>query len=203
MGGTSVPEEISHERGQLVDMISDMHQYFYHKKVALVGDPELLFLDEPTTGFDPSARRRAWELVESLRALGATILLTTHYLDEAEQLADRVAVIVGGEIIREGSPAELTNESPETEIRYRRDGEEIVERTTSPTRNRFLLTRPGSVGRCTKPSNPACATSTPTTARSRFPNYSPKYDPARTVLIICRLGHGRYCGHLPRRVSCW
>ena len=64
--------------------------------VALVGDPELLFLDEPTTGFDPSARRTAWELVRSLRALGKTIVLTTHYLDEAQQLADRVAVIREG-----------------------------------------------------------------------------------------------------------
>ena len=65
--------------------------------VALVGDPELLFLDEPTTGFDPAARRTAWELVRSLRALGKTILLTTHYLDEAQQLADRVAVIRDGQ----------------------------------------------------------------------------------------------------------
>ena len=65
--------------------------------VALVGDPELVFLDEPTTGFDPSARRTAWELVRSLRSLGKTILLTTHYLDEAQQLADRVAVIREGE----------------------------------------------------------------------------------------------------------
>ena len=64
--------------------------------VALVGDPELVFLDEPTTGFDPAARRSAWELVRSLRSLGKTILLTTHYLDEAQQLADRVAVIRAG-----------------------------------------------------------------------------------------------------------
>ena len=75
--------------------------------VALVGDPELLFLDEPTTGFDPAARRTAWELVRSLRALGKTILLTTHYLDEAQQLADRVAVIRDGRIVKQGSPAEL------------------------------------------------------------------------------------------------
>ena len=68
--------------------------------IALVGDPELVFLDEPTTGFDPAARRNAWELVRSLRGLGKTVLLTTHYLDEAQQLADRVAVIVAGEIVR-------------------------------------------------------------------------------------------------------
>ena len=73
--------------------------------IALVGDPELVFLDEPTTGFDPAARRNAWELVRSLRGLGKTVLLTTHYLDEAQQLADRVAVIVAGEIVRIGKPS--------------------------------------------------------------------------------------------------
>jgi ABC-2 type transport system ATP-binding protein len=108
--------------------------------LALIGDPELIFLDEPTTGFDPAARRQAWETIRNLRSLGTTILLTTHYLDEAEQLADRVAVIVGGEIIREGSPAELTSASPETEIRYRRNGQEILERTSSPTRRLHELT---------------------------------------------------------------
>ena len=76
--------------------------------LALVGDPELLFLDEPTTGFDPGARRAAWETIRDLRSLGKTILLTTHYLDEAEQLADRVAVLNGGVIVREGAPSELT-----------------------------------------------------------------------------------------------
>ncbi len=76
--------------------------------LALVGDPELIFLDEPTTGFDPSARRAAWETIRGLRSLGKTILLTTHYLDEAEQLADRVAVLAKGEIVAIGSPAELT-----------------------------------------------------------------------------------------------
>src|SRR3954468_24173895 len=76
--------------------------------VALVGDPELVFLDEPTTGFDPAARRAAWEMIRSLRTLGKTIVLTTHYLDEAEQLADRVAVLRAGLIVREGTPAELT-----------------------------------------------------------------------------------------------
>jgi ABC-2 type transport system ATP-binding protein len=101
--------------------------------LALIGDPELIFLDEPTTGFDPGARRTAWDTIRELRALGKTILLTTHYLDEAEQLADRVAVLRDGAIVREGSPAELTGGIVETEIRYTRGGEEIVERTTEPT----------------------------------------------------------------------
>jgi ABC-2 type transport system ATP-binding protein len=75
--------------------------------LALVGDPELLFLDEPTTGFDPSARRQAWEVISSLRELGKTVFLTTHYMDEAQALADRVAIIAGGEIVAEGAPDEL------------------------------------------------------------------------------------------------
>jgi ABC-2 type transport system ATP-binding protein len=102
--------------------------------IALVGDPEVLFLDEPTTGFDPGARRAAWEVVRGLRSLGKTILLTTHYLDEAQNLADRVAVIHEGRIVRVGTPAELIGDSPRTEIRYRRDGELVVLETEAPTR---------------------------------------------------------------------
>jgi ABC-2 type transport system ATP-binding protein len=75
--------------------------------LALVGDPELLFLDEPTTGFDPTARRRAWDMVASLRDLGKTIFLTTHYMDEAQVLADRVAILAGGRIVAEGKPDEI------------------------------------------------------------------------------------------------
>ena len=75
--------------------------------LALVGDPELLFLDEPTTGFDPSARRQAWEVIRTLRELGKTVFLTTHYMDEAQALADRVAIIVGGAIVAQGPPGEL------------------------------------------------------------------------------------------------
>jgi ABC-2 type transport system ATP-binding protein len=108
--------------------------------VALAGDPELLFLDEPTTGFDPAARRAAWEMIRSLRELGKTILLTTHYLDEAEQLADRVAVLRGGRIVAIGTPAELTGAAPATEIRYRRNGEEVVLHTEDPTRMLHELT---------------------------------------------------------------
>ena len=108
--------------------------------VALVGDPELIFLDEPTTGFDPAARRAAWDMIRSLRSLGKTILLTTHYLDEAEQLADRVAVLLDGRIVREGTPTELTGGTGETEVRYRQNGREFVVRTTEPTRVLHELT---------------------------------------------------------------
>ena len=102
--------------------------------LALVGDPELIFLDEPTTGFDPQARRAAWEMIRSLRSLGKTVLLTTHYLDEAEQLADRVAVMRAGQIVRVGTPRELTTTELQTEIRYRQDGEEVLVQTDEPTR---------------------------------------------------------------------
>ena len=107
--------------------------------LALVGDPDVLFLDEPTTGFDPGARRAAWETVRGLRALGKTILLTTHYLDEAEQLADRVAVLRQGQIVREGAPSELTGGAVDTEIRYRVGDEEMIERTREPTRRVYEL----------------------------------------------------------------
>jgi ABC-2 type transport system ATP-binding protein len=108
--------------------------------LALVGNPAVLFLDEPTTGLDPGARRAAWDTVRGLRELGKTVLLTTHYLDEAEQLADRVAVLRRGEIVSEGTPAELTGGAVETEIRYQVGGDEVVERTSEPTRRLHELT---------------------------------------------------------------
>jgi ABC-2 type transport system ATP-binding protein len=114
--------------------------------VALVGDPDLVFLDEPTTGFDPAARRSAWEMIRSLRSLGKTILLTTHYLDEAQQLADRVAVIRAGEIVSIGTPAELIGDTRTTEIRYRRDGEVVVLETDEPTRVLHELTAEALAG---------------------------------------------------------
>jgi ABC-2 type transport system ATP-binding protein len=109
--------------------------------VALVGDPELLFLDEPTTGFDPGARRAAWETIRSLRSLGKTILLTTHYIEEAHQLADRVAVLTRGEIVASGTPAELIGQAPSTVIRYRRNGEQVVLETEDPVRVLHDLTQ--------------------------------------------------------------
>jgi len=108
--------------------------------LALIGDPELVFLDEPTTGFDPEARRRAWDTIASLGELGKTVLLTTHYLDEAERLCDRVGVLRDGQIVALGRPAELTGALPPTEIRFRRDGQEVVLRTEEPTRILHELT---------------------------------------------------------------
>ena len=88
--------------------------------LALIGDPELIFLDEPTTGFDPSARRAAWEVVDGLRALGKTVFLTTHYMDEAERLADRIAVIAQGRIVAEGTPRTLGGrEAKATRVSFR------------------------------------------------------------------------------------
>ncbi len=102
--------------------------------LALIGDPKLIFLDEPTTGFDPAARRRAWGTIADLRQLGKTIVLTTHYLDEAQHLADRIAILRGGEIAAEGTPTELLAETATTEIRYRQNGEVVVLNTDAPTK---------------------------------------------------------------------
>jgi ABC-2 type transport system ATP-binding protein len=88
--------------------------------LALIGDPELLFLDEPTTGFDPSARRQFWTVIRSLRELGKTIFLTTHYMEEAQFLADRATIIVGGRIIARGRPDEIGRETgADTEVHFR------------------------------------------------------------------------------------
>ena len=108
--------------------------------IALVGDPDLVFLDEPTTGFDPAARRTAWELIRTLRSLGKTILLTTHYLDEAQQLADRVAVIQAGRIVSLGTPAELIGDAHKAEIRFQLNGEQVVVQTDDPTLTLHELT---------------------------------------------------------------
>jgi ABC-2 type transport system ATP-binding protein len=102
--------------------------------LALVGDPELIFLDEPTTGFDPAARRTAWDTIRTLRGLGKTVLLTTHYLDEAQELADRVAIVKGGQILAEGSPAELgVGAGSRYRVAYVRDGEPVIHQTDDPT----------------------------------------------------------------------
>jgi len=125
---------LDEKRAARVRTLSGGQQRRLDLGLGLVGDPEILFLDEPTTGFDPAARRAAWEVIRSLRSLGKTILLTTHYLDEAEQLSDRVAVLREGKIVAIGRPAELSGTTPPTEIRYLRDGEEVVVSTHEPTR---------------------------------------------------------------------
>src|SRR5215217_526239 len=93
--------------------------------LGLAGDPEVIFLDEPTTGFDPGARRRSWELIGRLRELGKTIVLTTHYMDEANALADRVVVLARGRIIAEGAPGELGGGASLATVRYRVAGETV------------------------------------------------------------------------------
>jgi len=109
--------------------------------LALVGDPELIFLDEPTTGFDPAARRSAWETVRRLRDLGKTILLTTHYLDEAQELADRVAIMKDGRILAIGPPRRLGSGASSYRIAYRDQKGELIERTTDdPTQLLHELT---------------------------------------------------------------
>ncbi len=127
--------------------------------LGLIGDPELLYLDEPTTGFDPSARHAAWEMLDGLRGLGKTILLTTHYMDEAEHLADRVAVIAAGRLVALGSPDELAERQmarttvvtfvapdaqgfvlPKLHGEVRREGEKVEVRTPAATRDLHVLT---------------------------------------------------------------
>ena len=127
--------------------------------LGLVGDPDLLFLDEPTTGFDPPARRRAWDLIASLRELGTTIVLTTHYMEEAETLADRVALIVAGRLVVTGTPAslvagendrgDLASPCPRASMQracrcstgaVRLDGPTVMVETTTPTADLLALT---------------------------------------------------------------
>jgi ABC-2 type transport system ATP-binding protein len=146
------------KRDARVGKLSGGQQRRLDVAVALAGDPELLFLDEPTTGFDPAARRGAWEMIRNLRALGKTILLTTHYMDEAQNLADQVAVIAQGEIVASGTPATLGGrDTGGTVIRFRMpaDAGELPEavkagiteadgslqlRTTEPARTLHELT---------------------------------------------------------------
>jgi ABC-2 type transport system ATP-binding protein len=128
------------KRGARVKSLSGGQKRRLDLALGLIGDPEILFLDEPTTGFDPAARRAAWEMIRSLRELGKTVLLTTHYLDEAEHLADRVAVLRGGRIVALGKPAELTGGRVATEIRYRENGREVLVETHEPTKVLHELT---------------------------------------------------------------
>ena len=131
---------LEEKAGSRVRTISGGQQRRLDLGLALVGDPELVFLDEPTTGFDPAARRRAWETIRGLRALGKTILLTTHYLEEAHELADRLAILRDGRIVATGSPRDLLADHGRVEIRYRENGREIVLETDEPTRMLHELT---------------------------------------------------------------
>ena len=109
--------------------------------LALIGDPELVFLDEPTTGFDPAARRTAWGVVRRLKELGKTVLLTTHYLDEAQALADRVAIVKDGRIVAEGPPDQLGPGSSRYRVSYFSNGRRVEHQTDDPTELLHRLTR--------------------------------------------------------------
>lgn len=147
------------QRAVRVKRLSGGQQRRLDVAVGLIGNPELLFLDEPTTGFDPSARRQAWEMIRNLRSLGKTVFLTTHYMDEAQALADRVAIIARGQVVAEGPPAALVGgEQAVTSVRFRlpegaegwpdlvpegvrsADGAVVIE-TGTPTQVLFALTR--------------------------------------------------------------
>ena len=108
--------------------------------LALVGDPEIVFLDEPTTGFDPAARRTAWDVVRALKGMDKTVLLTTHYLDEAQALADRVAIVKDGVIVAEGPPAELRPGRGSYRVAYNRNGDRVEHETDDPTELLHRLT---------------------------------------------------------------
>ena len=139
----SVPRDVEevikavglHEkRGALIRTLSGGQRRRLDVGLGIIGSPELLFLDEPTTGFDPEARRAFWALIQSLREGGTTILLTTHYLDEAEALADRVAVIARGKILEVSTPAQLGGRaSAKARVQWKADGVIHEELTDNPT----------------------------------------------------------------------
>jgi len=132
---------LAEKRGERARRLSGGQRRRLDLALALIGDPELIFLDEPTTGFDPAARRTAWQTIRSLKDLGKTVLLTTHYLDEAQELADRVAIIKGGQILAEGSPAQLgVGGGSRYRVAYLRDGEPVISQTDDPTRLLHELT---------------------------------------------------------------
>jgi ABC-2 type transport system ATP-binding protein len=126
---------LSEKRSARVRELSGGQRRRLDVALGILGDPELLFLDEPTTGFDPEARRTFWDLIEALKAEGTTILLTTHYLDEAERLADRVGVILAGRILEIGTPATLGGRAgAATTVSWVEDGAPRSVETDEPTR---------------------------------------------------------------------
>jgi ABC-2 type transport system ATP-binding protein len=108
--------------------------------LALVGDPEVVFLDEPTTGFDPAARRTAWGVVRALKQMGKTVLLTTHYLDEAQTLSDRVAIVKNGVVVAEGAPSELGVNADRYTVAFDSNGSRVQLETEDPTELLHRLT---------------------------------------------------------------
>ena len=149
---------LTEHRARRVIKLSGGQQRRLDVAIGLAGDPELLFLDEPTTGFDPAARREAWDMVHGLQALGKTIFLTTHYMDEAEHLAGRVAIIRRGEIVAQGRPRDLITQDASATVRFqlpagapdilaglegfRREPDGFVSiETETPTRVLYELTR--------------------------------------------------------------
>jgi ABC-2 type transport system ATP-binding protein len=128
------------KRDERVGRLSGGLQRRLDLALALVGDPELIFLDEPTTGFDPAARRTAWTVVRTLKELGKTVLLTTHYLDEAQSLADRVAIVKDGLIVAAGPPSELSPGRSRYLVAYDRDGRREEVETDDPTELLHRLT---------------------------------------------------------------
>jgi ABC-2 type transport system ATP-binding protein len=125
---------LKEKEGALIRNLSGGQRRRLDVALGIIGNPELLFLDEPTTGFDPEARRAFWALIQQLRSDGTTILLTTHYLDEAEALADRVAVINSGVIIEVSTPADLGGRATSQATVQWRDGDSIKsEKTDNPT----------------------------------------------------------------------
>jgi ABC-2 type transport system ATP-binding protein len=133
----SLLEEVGlgEKKNSLIRNLSGGQRRRFDVALGIIGNPEVLFLDEPTTGFDPEARRQFWELIKSLKNSGTTILLTTHYLDEAEALADRVAVINHGKIIEVSTPANLGNRKEALAIVKWRGGEKEVSNPTEFIKN--------------------------------------------------------------------
>ena len=125
---------------QRVGRLSGGQQRRLDLALALVGDPWVIFLDEPTTGFDPAARRAAWGVVRALKDLGKTVLLTTHYLDEAQSLADRVAIIKDGLIVAQGPPSELSPGRARYRVAYDENGRRVELETDEPTELLHRLT---------------------------------------------------------------
>jgi ABC-2 type transport system ATP-binding protein len=132
---------LEHKADERTKTLSGGQQRRLDLALALVGDPELVFLDEPTTGFDPAARRIAWDVVRRLKELEKTVLLTTHYLDEAQELADRVAIVKDGLVVAEGPPGELRRGSAGYRVSYLSDGRRVEHQTDDPTDLLHRLTR--------------------------------------------------------------